>query len=49
VNAAVDGQKHFAGRIEGVDEGDVLFEAEGGKHHRIPLAAITRARLDVEY
>lgn len=49
VNPAVDNQKHFAGRIEGVEDGMVLFEAEGRKHHRIPLAAITRARLDVEF
>jgi ribosome maturation factor RimP len=49
VDPAVDGQKHFAGRIEGVEAGDVLFEAEGRKPHRIPLSAITRARLDVEY
>jgi ribosome maturation factor RimP len=49
VNPAVDGQKHFAGRIDGVRDGNVLFEAEGRKHHRIPLAVITRARLDVEY
>jgi ribosome maturation factor RimP len=49
VDPAVDGQRHFAGRIEGVEADAVLFEAEGRKHHRIPLAAITRARLDVEF
>jgi ribosome maturation factor RimP len=49
VDPAVDGQKHFAGRIGGVDGEAVLFEAQGGKHHRIPLAAIKRARLDVEF
>jgi ribosome maturation factor RimP len=50
VEPAVDGQKHFAGRIEGVDDaGAVIFEAEGRKRHRIPLDAIKRARLDVEF
>jgi ribosome maturation factor RimP len=49
VDPAVDGQKHFAGRIEGVDAESVLFEAQGRKRHRIPLAAIKRARLDVEF
>jgi ribosome maturation factor RimP len=49
VEPAVDGQKHFEGRIEGVEAGAVLFEAEGRKHHRIPLGAIRRAKLDVEF
>lgn len=49
VDPAVDGQKHFAGRIEGVEDGAVLFEAEGRKRHRIPLDAIRRARLEVEF
>lgn len=49
VEPAVDGQKAFAGHIQGVD-GDVLvFLAEGNKHHRIPLVAIKRAKLDVEF
>jgi len=45
----VDRQTAFAGRITGVDTGDVLFEAEGGKRHRLPLALIKRAHLDVEF
>lgn len=49
VEPAVDGQKHFAGQIEGVDADALLFRAEGNKHHRIPLAAIKRAKLDVEF
>ena len=49
VDPAIDGQKHFAGRIEGVDAGAVLFEAEGRKRHRIPLETVKRARLDVEF
>src|SRR5215213_2915619 len=34
VEPAVDGQKHFAGHIEGVDSDALLFRAEGAKHHR---------------
>jgi ribosome maturation factor RimP len=49
VEPAVDGQKHFAGHIEGVDGDELLFRAEGDKHHRIPLAAVKRAKLDVEF
>jgi len=49
VDPAVDGQKHFAGRIEGVDGDVLLFRAEGNKPHRIPLDAVKRAKLDVEF
>ena len=49
VDPPVDGQAAFAGRIEGVEDGMLQFEAEGHKRHRIPLAAIKRARLDVEF
>lgn len=44
----VDGQSSFAGRLSGVDDGLVLL-AEGKRTHRVPLAAIKRARLDVEF
>jgi ribosome maturation factor RimP len=49
VEPAVDGQKHFAGHIEGVEGETLRFRAEGDKPHRIPLAAIKRAKLDVEF
>jgi ribosome maturation factor RimP len=42
-------QSAFAGRLRGMDGDDVLFEAEGGKQVRVPLALIRRARLDVEF
>jgi ribosome maturation factor RimP len=45
----VERQTAFKGRLRGVDGGDVLFEKEGGKHVRLPLALISRARLDVEF
>lgn len=44
----VAGQSHFAGRLRGVEGGDVLIE-EGRRTHRVPLAVISRARLDVEF
>jgi ribosome maturation factor RimP len=45
----IDRQTAFAGRLRGVDGGDVLFESEGGKLVRLPLSLISRARLDVEF
>jgi ribosome maturation factor RimP len=45
---AVDGQKHFRGRLQGVD-GDCLVLVEGRREHRVPLSLISRARLEVEF
>jgi ribosome maturation factor RimP len=45
----INRQTAFAGRLRGVDGDDVLFESEGGKMVRLPLALITRARLEVEF
>ncbi len=42
-------QTAFAGRVLGLDGDDVMFESEGGKHVRLPLRLIARARLDVEF
>jgi ribosome maturation factor RimP len=42
-------QTAFAGRLRGIDGDDVMFESEGGKHVRLPLKQISRARLDVEF
>lgn len=44
----VDGQTHFEGRLSGVDDG-VVIVAEGKRTHRVPLEAISRARLEVEF
>lgn len=44
----IEGQTAFAGRLAGVEDGVVLL-AEGRKTHRVPLARIKRARLDVEF
>jgi hypothetical protein len=35
--------------LRGLDGEDVLFENEGGKLVRLPLALISRARLEVEF
>lgn len=44
----VNGQSAFAGRLAGLDQGDVLLH-EGRRTHRVPLALIRRARLDVDF
>jgi ribosome maturation factor RimP len=45
----VDGQGFFRGRLGGLDGTDVLIDADDGKTHRVPLDAITRANLEVEF
>jgi ribosome maturation factor RimP len=45
----VDRQTFFRGRLAGVDASAVLIDAEDGRQHRVPLAAITRANLEVEF
>jgi ribosome maturation factor RimP len=45
----MDGQSAFAGRIRGLEDGMLVFEAEGRKLRRIALTNIKRARLDVEF
>ena len=44
----VDGQKYVEGRIKEVDGDMVVIEA-GRRTHRLPLALVTRARLEVEF
>lgn len=44
----IERQSAFAGRITGVEDAHVLL-AEGRKTHRVPLAKIKRAHLDVEF
>jgi ribosome maturation factor RimP len=48
VSEAVDGQRHFEGRIQGLD-GDTVLLAQGRRTHRIPLGLVQRARLEVEF
>ena len=49
VAQAVDNQKHFAGRLQGLERDAVVIETRPGKRQLIPLALITRAHLDVEF
>jgi ribosome maturation factor RimP len=49
VAEAVDNQKAFAGRLQGIEDGAVLLETVNGRVHRLPLHLITRGRLDVEF
>jgi ribosome maturation factor RimP len=49
VDEPVDGQTAFAGRLRGVEDDTLVFEGQGRKWHRIALANIKRARLDVEF
>ena len=49
VRESVDGQTFFRGRLAGVDGDDALIDAEDGRTHRVPLAQITRANLEVEF
>lgn len=44
----VERQSAFAGRITGVEDGVVLLQ-EGKRTHRVPLALVKRANLDVEF
>ena len=45
----VDGQGFFRGRLAGVDGDHLLIDAEDHQRHRVPLAVITRANLEVEF
>jgi len=49
VGEPVDGQTHFRGRLRGTDGDTVLIDDEQGREHRVPLSAVTRARLEVEF
>jgi len=49
VSEPIDGQQHLSGRLRGLDADDVLLEGGRQRVHRIPLASITRARLNVEF
>src|SRR5262245_10198829 len=46
---AVDGQRFFRGTLGGVDGTDVLIDSEDGRRHRVPVAIVTRANLEVEF
>jgi ribosome maturation factor RimP len=48
----IEGQSAFAGRIQSLEDGpdgETVLLTEGRRTHRIPLAKISRAHLDVEF
>ena len=45
----VDGQTFLRGRLGGVDDGHILIDGDDHKRHRVPMEAITRANLEVEF
>jgi len=49
MSEAIDGQTFFKGTIGGLEGEDVLIDGENGRRHRVPLAVITRAHLEVEF
>src|SRR5689334_10311567 len=57
VREAIDGQMFFKGRLAGTDDGPkgdgaliaVMIVTDDGRTHRVPLGAITRANLEVEF
>lgn len=49
VSAPVDGQKHFEGRLGGLERDLIVIETTPGKRHLVPLSLVTRARLEVEF
>jgi ribosome maturation factor RimP len=46
---AVDGQMFFKGRLGGLEDGGVVIETDDGRRHLVPIGAITRANLEVEF
>jgi ribosome maturation factor RimP len=49
VPEGIDGQKHFEGRLQGVEEDAALVEVRRGRVVHIPLRMVSRARLEVEF
>ncbi len=49
VSRPVDRQTHFEGRLGGFENDSIVIETTPGKRQLIPLALVTRARLEVEF
>ena len=45
----VDGQTFFLGRLAGIDGDAILLDGDDHKRHRVPLGAVTRANLEVDF
>jgi ribosome maturation factor RimP len=52
---AIDGQMFFKGRLDGIEDAAdrrghlVIIVGDDGRSHRVPIDAITRANLEVEF
>jgi ribosome maturation factor RimP len=46
---AIDGQTFFKGTLGGIEDTEVLIDADDGRRHRVPLGVITRANLEVVF
>jgi ribosome maturation factor RimP len=49
VREAIDGQMFLQGRLGGVEDQQVLIDSDDGRRHRVPIGAITRANLEIEF
>jgi ribosome maturation factor RimP len=49
VSQPVDRQTHFEGRLGGIENDAIVMETTPGKRQLIPIALVTRARLEVEF
>jgi ribosome maturation factor RimP len=49
LSRAVDGQMHLRGRLQGVENDEVLVVDDRGRPRRVPFAVIVRAQLEVEF
>lgn len=45
----VDGQTFFLGRLAGLDGDAILLDGDDQKRHRLPIGAVTRANLEVDF
>jgi len=45
----INGQRNFRGRLLGVDDQDVLFEDRTSGRIRVPLTAIAKANLEIDF
>jgi ribosome maturation factor RimP len=45
----VDGQTFFLGRLAGLDGDTILLDGDDHKRHRLPLGAVARANLEVDF
>ena len=46
---AVEGQRHWAGLLEGIAEGIITLEPSPGKHLRFPIDQVEKANLKFEW